>query len=281
MDINKVLQTGRETLSNNGVNPREARFLLAFAMDIRSEELIKYKECSDEQYIKYIQYINRRVSKEPYAYIVGYKEFMKLKFKVNKNVLIPREDTEVLVQEIIECVKTNFNNKFQNKDSKVKILDMCTGSGCIAISLAKYIENADITAVDISNDALQIAKENAIINNVKVNFINSNLFDKINEKFDIIVSNPPYIRKEVIESLQDEVKKEPILALDGGESGLEFYNKIATDALNYLNENGILAFEIGYDQGDEVAKILKDNDFKDIKIKKDISGNNRVVIGKI
>lgn len=276
MDINKLLQMGRETLSNNGVDPREARFLLAFALEIRSEELVKYKECSNEQYNKYIEYINRRASKEPYAYIIGRKEFMKLDFKVNKNVLIPREDTEVLIQEIIDLASKEYSS-----DKKVKILDMCTGSGCIAISLGKYIENAEITAVDISNEALQVAKENAIINNVNVTFINSNLFDKIEERFDIIVSNPPYIKKDVIDTLQEEVKNEPILALDGGESGLDFYKKITKEALEHLNINGILAFEIGYDQGNEVAKILEENDFKDIEIKKDISGNDRVVMGKV
>ena len=276
MDIYKLLQMGRETLANNGVDPREARFLLAFAMEIRSEELIKYKECSNEQYNKYIEYINRRASKEPYAYITDHKEFMKLDFKVNKNVLIPREDTEVLVQEIIDLASKEYSS-----DKKVKILDMCTGSGCIAISLAKYIENAEITAVDISNEALQVAKENAIINNINVTFINSNLFDKIEERFDIIVSNPPYIKKDVIDTLQEEVKNEPILALDGGESGLDFYEEITKKALEYLNTNGILAFEIGYDQGNEVAKILEENDFKDIEIKKDISGNDRIVMGKI
>ena len=317
MNINEVLQTGREALLNNGIDPREARLLLAFVMKVKKEELIKYKECSEEIFKQFINLIEKRVSGEPYAYIVGYKEFMKLNFKVNSNVLIPREDTEILVQEIIDLVANNYFEKAENissitdninKDNAtkqnykiIKILDMCTGSGCIAISLAKYIKNSEVTAVDISENALKIAKENAIINDVKIDFIKSNLFENvlckfeenmddsnkklkqnnIAKKFDIIVSNPPYIKKEVIETLQKEVKREPILALDGGKSGLEFYEKIIHQAKEYLNNNGILAFEIGFAQGEAVSKIMKENGFKDIVIKKDISENDRIVIGRI
>lgn len=278
MKINEVLQTGREALSRCGVEPREARLLLAFAMKIKKDELIKYNECSDTQYDEFIELIRRRCNNEPYAYIVGEKEFMRLNFKVDSNVLIPREDTEILVQEVIEVA----NLKLESED-KIKILDMCTGSGCIAISLDKYIKKAEITAIDISEKALKLAKENAKFNGVSVNFIKSNLFEKLNtkEKFDIIVSNPPYIRKALIRELQEEVKKEPIIALDGGESGLDFYEIITKLSPKYLNTDGVLAFEIGFDQADKVSKLMEKNGFKDIKVIKDIEKNNRVVIGNL
>jgi len=276
MNINKTIQIGRETLLKGGIDPREARFLLAFVMNIKNEELLKYRECSEEQYNKYLEVINRRIKKEPFAYIVEHKEFMKLDFKVNEKVLIPRADTEILVQEIINmCCNTGEDNKF-------RILDMCTGSGCIAVSLAKYINNAEIIAVDISEDALIVAKENAEKNQVNIEFIHSNLFERlsVSTKFDIIVSNPPYIKSNVIVELQDEVKREPYLALDGGETGVEFYRNIINEAYKFLKINGILAFEIGFDQALEVVSIMKQHDYKEINIIKDYGGNDRVVIGK-
>ena len=245
-------------------------------MNIKNEELLKYRECSEEQYNKYLEVINRRIKKEPFAYIVEHKEFMKLDFKVNEKVLIPRADTEILVQEIINmCCNTGEDNKF-------RILDMCTGSGCIAVSLAKYINNAEIIAVDISEDALIVAKENAEKNQVNIEFIHSNLFERlsVSTKFDIIVSNPPYIKSNVIVELQDEVKREPYLALDGGETGVEFYRNIINEAYKFLKINGILAFEIGFDQALEVVSIMKQHDYKEINIIKDYGGNDRVVIGK-
>ena len=278
MKIREVLQRGREALSKNGVEPREARLLLAFAMNIKKDELIKYSECSEDEYDKFIDMINRRCQKEPYAYIVGEKEFMKLTFKVNSNVLIPRDDTEVLVQEVIDTTNKVFAQK-----EKIKILDICTGSGCIAISLDKYIQKAELTAIDISENALEIAKENAKFNESSVKFIKSNLFENIDlkDKFDIIVSNPPYIRKRVIRELQDEVKKEPIIALDGGEKGLDFYEIIAKLSPEFLNENGVLAFEIGFDQADDVSSLMKENGFKNIRVIKDLGENDRVVIGNL
>ncbi|MBO5143302.1 MAG: peptide chain release factor N(5)-glutamine methyltransferase [Clostridia bacterium] len=281
MEINKILQTGREALLKTGKDPREARLLLSFILGIRSEELVKYDECSEENAKKYLEALERRCKGEPYAYIVGNKEFMKLNFKVDKNVLIPREDTEVLVTEVINLAKKIHNSDNIYKSNNIKILDMCTGSGCIAISLAKYIEDSKVTAVDISEEALKIAKINANSNDVEVRFINSNLFNVLSkdEKFDIIVSNPPYIKKAVIEELQEEVKKEPVLALDGGVSGLEFYEKIINQAIDYLSDNGFLAFEIGYDQGEAVSNLMRKNGYKNVLIVKDLSENDRVVIG--
>ena len=194
---------------------------------------------------------------------------MKLKFEVNKSVLIPREDTEVLVQEILD----EFNDK-----KNLKILDMCTGSGCIAISLAKYLDSTCIVdAVDLSTDALEVAKRNADLNEVTVNFINSDLFENVVSKYDAIVSNPPYIKKCDMESLQIEVKKEPSMALDGGDDGLLFYKEIATNAKKFLNPKGSLFFEIGFDEGNDVSEILRLNGYKGIFVIKDFGGNDRVV----
>lgn len=264
MVIKRALQNGRELLEKHNIDPREARLLLAEAMNVNTGKLILKTDCTDEEYKKFFKFIEERIAGKPYAYIVGYKEFMKLNFKVNENVLIPREDTEILVENAINS-------------GKLKILDMCTGSGCIAISLAKYIENSYVSAVDISKEALKIAKENTKLNKVNVNFINSNLFENVTEMYDLIVSNPPYIPTKDIFSLQIEVKNEPIIALDGGDDGLNFYKIISKEGRKHLTPNGILMFEIGFDEAESVSNILKNEGYKNIEIIKDLSGNNRVV----
>lgn len=267
--INDVLQIGRAILSKSNIDTREARLFLAEALNVSITDLIKLTSCSDDAFAKYLVMLEKRVNDIPFAYIVGHKEFMKLDFIVNENVLIPRGDTEILVEEAL-------------KYRKNKILDMCTGSGCIAISLAYYLKNkADVTAVDISEEALNVAKQNAKKNNVDVNFIQSDLFSNVNEKYEMIVSNPPYIEREVIESLQSEVKKEPMLALDGGISGLDFYERIIPEAREHLEKNGVLLLEIGYNQAENVKSLMLENDYNNIKVLKDLSGNNRVVIGEI
>lgn len=265
--INEALKVGKTILEKNNIEIREARLLLALAMHISHSELIRYNVCDDEEYITYLKYVERRVNGEPFAYIAGEKEFMKLSFIVTPDVLIPREDTEILV---IESIKQN----------KKKILDLCTGSGCIAISLAKYIENADVTAVDICQYALEIAKKNAKRNDVKVNFIESNLFENVFEKYDAIVSNPPYIKTSDLENLQIEVKNEPRKALDGGEDGLYFYREIIIKSKEHLNYEGVLLFEIGYDEADDVVRLFRENGYVDVKVIKDLSGNDRVVYAK-
>lgn len=231
------------------------------------------KEESD----KYFELIDKRCSRIPLQHLTGTQEFMGFTFKVNENVLIPRQDTEVLVEKAVE-----FTEHLQKgKSEPLKILDMCTGSGCIAISLAKLLKNVRVYAVDLSEKALAMAKENAQMLEADVEFIHSDLFAKIEGKYDIIISNPPYIRKAVIETLMEEVKNhEPIMALDGEEDGLAFYRKISEEAVDFLDENGIILYEIGHDQGESVPVILERYKFEDIAVYKDLSGNDRVVTAR-
>ena len=274
MEINVLLKIAKERLLKNNIDEREARLLLSFVLGIRKEELIIYKEIPAEKEEEFLKVIEKRCTGVPYAYIVGHKEFMKLDFEVNNSVLIPRDDTEVLVQEVINtCTSYNMNDK------KVNILDLCTGSGCIGISLAKYIKNSSVTCSDISKEALEIAIKNSKANGVNVKFLQSNLFENIKEKYDIIVSNPPYIKTKVIEDLQKEVKEnEPIIALDGGETGIKFYEEIIEYAQEFLNPNGMIFFEIGFDQAREVSELLEKKGYENIRVVKDYSDNDRVVI---
>jgi len=222
----------------------------------------------EEERVKDI--LEQRKNNIPLQYIVGKAYFMGLEFKVNKDVLIPQPDTEILVEQVLNTAS-----------GKEKILDLCTGSGCIAISLKKHLANCEITASDISEEALEVAKNNAELNNVKINLKKSNLFENFVEKFDIIVSNPPYIATTVIATLSKEVQNEPVLALDGGVDGLDFYRKIIVLSQKYLNENGKIFLEIGYDQAEQVKKLFIENKYKNIEIIKDYGGNDRVVKGEI
>lgn len=231
-------------------------------------------EIDEEQYKKYMLAIEQRREHIPLQHITGSQEFMGLDFKVNENVLIPRQDTEELVLKTIEAVEC------LNKDKKetIRVLDMCTGSGCIAVSIAKLCENVKTDAVDLSQKALEVAKENAEINKADVRFIKSDMFDNITDKYDVIVSNPPYIRSKVIEGLESEVKDhEPRMALDGDEDGLKFYRIIVEQAREFLRSDGVLLFEIGYDQGDDLRGLL-DSDYKYVKVYKDLAGLDRVVV---
>ncbi len=228
---------------------------------------------STEEYEKFKEFVDKRASCVPTQYILGTCEFMSLDFNVNPYTLIPRNDTEVLVETAIDEFKRNNIKSF---------IDIGTGSGCIAISLAYYTE-AKGTCVDISEGALETAKINAKQNNVynKLDFVLSDVFENINEKYDAIVSNPPYIRTDVIEGLMREVKEhEPYNALDGGEDGLYFYKKIVNESHKYLNEKGFIFFEIGYDQGEDVKNLLESKGFYEVKVIKDLAGLDRVVTGR-
>ena len=215
----------------------------------------------------------KRLTHMPVQYITGYQNFMGLEFMVSKDVLIPRMDTETLVEEVLRLGLSN-----------VRVLDICTGSGCILLSILKYVYGSSGVGVDISDDALGVAKANSEALGIDATFIKSDMFENIpkDERFDIVVSNPPYIRSDVIGTLMSEVKDyEPLLALDGSEDGLKFYRIIADRAPEYLNNGGMLFLEIGYDQGAEVSALLTAAGFTDVEVIKDLSGLDRVVSGRI
>ena len=245
--------------------------ILEFVLDKNKTEILTNLETcvNDDDKEKIFKMARRRVNKEPLQYITHNQYFFGNKFYVNENVLIPRADTEILVEEVLKSVTGNEN-----------ILDLCTGSGCIAISLKKANEALNVSASDISTNALTVAMINAKINNADVNFVKSDLFDNINKKYDIIVSNPPYIKKCDMKILQEEVKHEPILALDGGNSGLEYYEKIIEQAKKYLTDKGVIALEIGYNQAEDVSNLLIKNNYADIKVIKDYGNNDRAIIAK-
>ena len=280
MTIKEALNQAVIMLKNENIeSPKtKARMLLQTTLKKSREYLMIYdtKEITIIEREQYIRKIKRLISGEPLQYITGKQEFMKLNFLVTKDVLIPRPDTEILVEEVIKIA--------QNIPNPV-ILDLCTGSGAIAVSMAKYIKNSKIYAVDISSKAIEIAKKNAEFNGVINNivFIQSDLFTKIkNQKFDIIVSNPPYIETKVIKNLSKEVQNEPKIALDGGEDGLDFYRKISENAYKYLNRQGYLCLEIGYNQKYTVQKILEEQKrYINTYCKKDLCENDRIIVTQI
>lgn len=272
MKIKEALYACINNLKENNIDEAhsKARRLLAFTLNVPKEYLIinNEKELSKQDFEYYNSYITRLINGEPIQYIIGKQEFMGIEFNVNKDVLIPQPDTEILVEETIKIAK-EYN--------KPKVLDLCTGSGAIAVSIKKYVPEAEVFASDISIKALQIAKINNVDNNI--NFIESNLFENINNEFDIIVSNPPYIRTEEIKGLSQEVQNEPLIALDGGQDGLDFYKDIIKQAHNHLKSNGKLCLEIGDEQKDAITQILKSNfNYTNIKYYKDLQGNDRVII---
>ncbi len=278
MTIKQAITKGMIMLKSNNVeSPKlKARLLLQYVLDKPRQYIIVYdnKEIDKQQQWQYFVNIEKLTKGIPLQHITHRQEFMKMDFFVDENVLIPRPDTEILVEEVI---------KIAQKYNSPRILDLCTGSGAIAISLKKFVPSADITAVDISEKALEIAQKNAEKLEAKINFVKSNLFDKLdNKKFDIIVSNPPYIRKDEIKKLSEEVQKEPKIALDGGEDGLDFYRIIAEQAINYLKTGSFLCFEIGYNQKNDVIKIIKDEqNYKNTYCKKDLYGNDRIIITQV
>ena len=280
MQIKDVMRKGMIKLKTNGVKEPnlKSRLLMQYILNKPREYLLvnDNKELTLRQNVNYFKAIKKLIEGIPLQHITHQQEFMKLMFYVDENVLIPRADTEILVEEVIKIAK---------KINAKKILDLCTGSGAIAVSLAKYIKGGQITATDISEKALRIARLNARNNNVddKITFISSNLFQNIpEEKYDMIVSNPPYIKRKVIESLDKEVKKEPIIALDGGNDGLDFYKKIIYTSYEYLKYKGYLCLEIGYDQKNEVIDLInKEGKYINIYSKQDLYDNDRIVIAKL
>lgn len=246
-----------------------ATFIMDFVMD-NANSFSLYEELAQDKLIKYNELIDRRCAHEPLDSIIGFTPFYDIKIPFNKDVLTPRLETEFLVERILLDMAGNPN---------LKVLDMCCGSGCIGLSIAKAT-SCDMTLADISDKAINIAKNNAKLNNIdNISFVISDLFDKINNKYDIIVCNPPYIKSDDLDTLEIEVKDyDPVLALDGGEDGLDFYRRLAKDCLKYLNPKGTLYLEIGYDQGVSVCDILKEN--FEVEVIKDLSKLDRFVIAK-
>lgn len=221
--------------------------------------------------------LRRRGKGEPIQYILGKTEFMGLELKVNKSVLIPRPETEILVETTLESAR-RLNGKPLRQ---LKVLDLGTGSGCIAVSLAKYSTDLKIDASDISAGALAVARKNAGFNNAKVSFIQSDLFKGINERYDIIVSNPPYIVESQLGKLQPELEFEPEIALNGGRDGLDFYRRIILTSPDYLNEGGVLILEMGFNQAASLKKIFSvSGRFRIMQIVKDYSHIDRVIVAR-
>lgn len=281
MTYREVYEMGKASLEQAGMEEAalDARLLLEFVCGTDRNTLLAHGEepVADDKKETYVNCIARRTAHIPLQHITGSQEFMGLTFVVNDKVLIPRQDTEILVEEVM-C----------HLHDGMSILDVCTGSGCILLSLLKYSNHCKGVGVDISKEALLVAEQNKSNLKLEAQFLESNLFSvfeenepgKKREKFDIIVSNPPYIESMVVETLSKEVKDhEPRLALDGGKDGLDFYREIAAEAGIYLNRGGMLFLEIGYNQGEAVTGILKESGYKEIQLKKDFAGLDRVVFG--
>lgn len=279
MNIKQALEEARNILKSNNFEDSNiiAKELLSYVLKKDKVYLTINSDTAltDTEYAEFTKYIEQIIDGKPLQYITQKQEFMGMDFFVNEDVLIPQPDTEILVETVLDICK-----KYDKQS--LRILDLCTGSGAIAISLSKIL-NTQVFASDVSIKALKVAEKNNVMNNTKVEFIESNLFEKINgEKFDIIVSNPPYIKNEEIKSLSKQVQNEPYIALAGGEDGLDFYRKIIDEAYKYINKNGYLCLEIGYDQKEDLIKLIKQNEnYEYENCIKDLSNNDRCIIAKI
>lgn len=272
MTFEDVLLKGKLILKSAGIQDADidAWYLFEFCFKISRSRyfVVRYEEADNIITEKFLKLVHMREKHIPLQHITGVQDFMGLEFIVSPDVLVPRQDTELLVEEVLKVS--------EGKD----VLDMCTGSGCIIISLSKLGKINSGTAADISSKALDIAKKNNKKHEADILFIESNLFENIDRRYDIIVSNPPYIKTKDIEMLMPEVRDhEPLMALDGSEDGLYFYKSIIKESLTYLNKEGFIFLEIGYNQGYEVKRIMEDWGFINVTVKKDLAGLDRVVYG--
>lgn len=269
----EMLQRGTQILLDAQIEEAETDSFLLFSyvtgMPRAKYFLRREKKPTALEVQKYDSCLEQRKSHVPLQYITGEQEFMGLSFSVDERVLIPRQDTEKLVETVLPYV------------SGKRVLDLCTGSGCIAVSLAVLGKPEYCVGVDISSGALQLAEKNAKENGARVSFVESDLFSKVSDTFDIIVSNPPYIASDTVKTLMPEVREhEPILALDGGVDGLAFYRRMIGESRSYLSEGGMLFLEIGYDQAEEVEHLMREAKYEQIRCKQDYAGLDRVVYGQ-
>ena len=293
--VKEMLTMGEKQLMDSDIADatRDCKILYCYMMDIPfSKIILEYQEVLQDRLCdKYFELIDRRSNGEPVQYIMGSQEFMGLEFIVNENVLIPRQDTETLVEDALEIINTGT---LRGEDMDVRrkewdILDLCTGSGAIGVSLARIANKVNVTCSDISEGAIKVAKENAQKHGVakSVKFEQGDLFKPFSkhfrkQKFDMIISNPPYIKSSVVPTLQKEVcEHEPLSALDGGESGLDFYERIVSGVGSHLRKSGVLLLEIGHDQGEAVSGLLSRNgEFTSIRVLKDLANRDRIVFAK-
>lgn len=274
MTYREAVEFGTKCLTDAGVPDAalDAWYLLQMVCKIeRSYYYVHGEEdITQDAQKEYEIAVQKRAEHIPLQYIIGEQEFMGLRFKVNSNVLIPRQDTETLVEQVLKIVKPGM-----------KVLDLCTGSGCVLISVLKNAPELTGMGSDISKTALLVTKENAKLHEVDAEWVRSDLFDNITETFDVIMANPPYIPTGEILSLMPEVRDfEPENALDGGADGLDFYRKIAGQVKDYLNPGGYVYMEIGYDQGEAVSELMRNAGFTEVEVIKDLARNDRVVKGK-
>lgn len=273
MEYRTLYDMGAEELKEAGVEEAalDARLLLEEVCGTDRNDLLVHGDhlVAEDQLERYMECIDLRSKRIPLQHILGYQEFMGLKFKVTPDVLIPRQDTETLVEEVM-----------RNLHDGMRILDMCTGSGCILLSLLRYSNDCVGTGCDLSEAALQVAQENARALSLEAEFIQSDLFEKVQGKYEIIVSNPPYIPSQEILTLMEEVRDhDPLMALDGREDGLYFYKEIIKGAGQHLHPGGMLFFEIGCTQAEDVSRYLKEAGYKEVTVCKDLAGLDRVVSG--
>lgn len=273
MEYKALYEMGVRQLEEAGIEEAslDARLLLEEICGTSRSDLLAHgdKQVTQEQGDSYLSWIEKRKRHIPLQHILGYQEFMGLKFKVTPMVLIPRQDTETLVEEVMRYLNDGM-----------RILDMCTGSGCILLSLLKYSNSCQGVGSDLSKEALEVARENAENLSLDAEFVQSDLFENIEGKYEIIISNPPYIPSGEIKELMEEVRDhDPLLALDGGEDGLTFYREIIKTAGRYLYPGGRLFFEIGSKQGMAVSGLMEKAGYRDVAVCQDLSGLDRVVSG--
>lgn len=274
LTLEEMLLDGRNQLELAGIADASVDAWILFSHETglnRAGYFLRKEEPVEESVaLSYYRMIYRRCDHVPLQYITGEQEFMGLPFLVSPDVLIPRQDTENLVETVLPFVKGK------------RVLDVCTGSGCIAVALAVLGNTAECAGVDISSNALAIARKNAVNNQAEVEFFQGDLMEGLQGTYDIIVSNPPYIPPKVIEGLMEEVKEhEPRIALDGGEDGLDFYRRITEQSKKHLGKNGYLFYEIGHDQREDVMRIMREQGYSEVVCRKDYAGNDRVVFGRL